>query len=110
MGEEITFTLLLLIIPKEHVGALETFLLDAIKKQDAYDGKMIDKGHVFVQNVDPEKRYLKHRGQKIKAEFDVYFSIRTTSKQFGERRNIIKSVPWEEFASVQDQFAILGTL
>ena len=45
-----------------------------------------------------------------KAKFDVYFSIRTPVEQFGERQNILKNVPWEEYPKIQQDFRLLGDL
>ena len=78
--------ILLLVIPFEETGAMETFLLQAISRQDPYN------------------KY------KIKAEFDVYFSVRTSSTQFGERKNILKNVPWEQYTLIQTSFQKLEEL
>lgn len=80
--------ILLLVIPFEDNGALETFLLNAIAENDVYDSNIIDKCNRLVDNVDPEKRYLSKRRIITKAKFDTYFSIRTPAAQFMERQNI----------------------
>ena len=102
--------LLLLIIPFEENGALETFLLNAVSKKDDYDAEIIKKGNAFVENSDPESKYLKHRYLKTKAKFDVYFSIRTPTKQFAMRQDILKNVPWEQYESVCEAFKELKKL
>lgn len=103
-------SLLPLIIPFDENGALETLLLKAVSEKDSYDKEIIRKGNAFVESVDPECRYLTGRGRVTKAKFDVYFSIRTSSEQFGERRNILKNIPWEYFSVVKETFAELGNL
>jgi len=108
--ENVSFEILLLLIPFETTGALETFLLDAIAENDEYDKNIIDKGKAFVNDADPEARYLNKRRYKTKAEFDVYFSIRTAVDQFGERQNILKSVRWEEYELIQNSFRLLKDL
>ena len=102
--------LLLLLIPFEENGALETFLLNAVSKQDKYDAEIIRKGNAFVETSDPEAKYLKHRYLKTKAKFDVYFSIRTPVKQFAMRKDILKNVPWEQYESVCEAFKELKKL
>ena len=102
--------ILLLVIPFEETGAMETFLLQAISRQDPYDAEIIRKGNEFVRTADPEERYLNHNKYKIKAEFDVYFSVRTSSTQFGERKNILKNVPWEQYTLIQTSFQKLEEL
>lgn len=107
---EINFNILLLIIPFEETGAIETFLLNAISKKDFYDKDMIDEINTFVENIDSEERYLRKRRHKTKAKFDVYFSIRTPLEQFVERRNILKSIPWEEYEEIQNSFKKLNQI
>lgn len=103
-GKEISVDLLLLVIPFEQTGAMETFLLDAIAKADDYDDDIIKQGNAFVDSVDPDKRYLSKRRYITKAKFDVYFSVRTAAEQFVERQNLLKSVPWENYLLIQDSF------
>ena len=101
---------LLLVIPFDENGALETFLLTSIAKQNTYDAEIIKKGNAFVEIADPDSKYLKHRGLKTKAKFDVYFSIRTPPKQFRMRQDILKNIPWEEYENVREVFKELGKL
>lgn len=110
IGNSFSTELLLLIIPFEENGALETFLLNSVSKKDAYDAEIIRKGNLFVENADPSSKYLKHRSLKTKAKFDVYFSIRTAAKQFSMRQDILKGVPWEEYENVREVFKELSRL
>ena len=48
-------------IPFEDTGAMETFLLNAIANDSAYDAEIIRKGNQFVEEVDKERRYLTKR-------------------------------------------------
>ena len=106
----INFRVLLLIIPFEEEGALETFLLKAIASKDEYDNEIIEKGNIFVETVDPQKKYLVRRKYVTKAKLDVYFSIRTPVDQFTERQNILKNINWEEYEYIQDSFKKLREL
>lgn len=109
-GKSMELQVLFLIIPFEETGALETFLLDAVSKEDQYEAKIIQNVKSFVRGVDPEKRYLNKRRYVTKADFDVYFCIRTPLSQFAERRDILKNVPWEQYKSVQSCFAKLNEI
>lgn len=106
----INFRVLLLIIPFDEEGALETFLLKAIASNDEYDNEIIEKGNDFVETVDPQKKYLVRRRYVTKAKLDVYFSIRTPVDQFTERQSILKSINWEEYEYIQDSFKKLREL
>lgn len=107
---KIQFKLLLLIIPFEETGAIETFLLNSIAGKDIYDKKIIEESTLFAENVDTEERYLKKRRHKTKAKFDIYFSIRTPLEQFSERRNILKNIDWEKYEDIQIGFKKLNSL
>ena len=96
--------LLLLVIPFEDTGAMETFLLNAIANDSAYDAEIIRKGNQFVEEVDKERKYLTKRRYITKSKFDVYFSIRTAAEQFVERQNILKRVPWSNIHRFKKNF------
>lgn len=106
----INFKILLLVIPFEENGALETFLLNAISQNDEYDKEIINKGNIFVDEIDSEKRYLNRRRYITKAKFDVYFSVRTSVEQFTERQNILRNINWEEYEEIQESFKKLKEL
>ena len=102
-GDELKTKLLMLVIPFEETGAMETFLLNAIAEQDEYDKYIINQCNAFVDNVDNQRKYLNKRRYITKAKFDVYFSVRTSAEQFNERRNIIKNVAWEKYPLIQNR-------
>lgn len=106
----VNFQILLLIIPFDTTGALETFLLNAVSNKNPYDKLIIEKGNDFVEAADPDLKYLHKRRYKTKAKFDVYFSIRTPVTQFTERQNILKDINWEEYETIQQSFIKLRDL
>lgn len=110
VGITIDFSLLLLIIPFDEEGALETFLLNAVAKKDPYDKVIIDECNQLVDKVDPDKRYLSSRRYVTKAKFDTYFSIRTPVEQFSQRQDILKNVQWERYDAIQTAFQKLSEL
>lgn len=109
-GREITFQVLLLVIPFEDTGAMETFLLNALAMNDSYDAEIISKCNYFVDTIDYERRYLNRRRYITKSKYDVYFSVRTAADQFVERHNILKNIPWEEYTYIQTSFQKLADL
>lgn len=102
--------ILILIIPFAQTGAMETFLLESISNKDSYDAQIIQKGNQFVDNIDPQNKYLTKRRYITKAKFDVYFSVRTAAEQFSQRQNILKDVDWEKYIDVQGEFQKLAYL
>ena len=109
-GRERSMEILLLVIPFEDNGAMETFLLNAIGSRNAYDAEIIRQGNLFIDSVDPERRYLTKRRYVTKAKFDVYFSVRTSAAQFRQRQDIIKEIEWENYIDTQSEFAKLADL
>lgn len=109
-NREIEFQILLLMLPFEETGAMETFLLNGIAAESPYDAKIIRKCSQFVDTVDDEKRYLKNRRHITKAKFDVYFSVRTPVQQFKERQKILKGVEWEKYSYIQTSLQKLAEL
>lgn len=106
----ILIKILILVIPFEETGAMETFLLDSISKKDEYDAEIIRQGNKLVDSVDPEERYLYHRRYITKAKFDVYFSIRTPAAFFTQRQDILRGIEWKEYEEIQRSFVELGEL
>lgn len=104
--------LLLLIIPFDENGALESFLLESISKENTYDAEIIKKSKEFVDNADPEKKYLSHREFVTKARLYAYFAIRIepTVNQFRQRQNVLTNVPWEKYENVRTVFKELKKL
>ena len=103
-GDKIRIKLLVLVIPFDEEGAMETFLLKAISRQDEYDANIIKDCEYFIKNTDQGRRYLSKRRLIVKAKFDAYFCVRTAAEQFNERRNILKNIPWENYTETQKVF------
>lgn len=106
-GDQILIKLLVLVIPFEEEGAMETFLLNAIARQDEYDRDIIEDCKNFIEKTDGKHRYLTKRRLIVKAKFDAYFCVRTAAEQFNQRRDIIKNIPWENYAETQNVFQLL---
>lgn len=109
-GRKRNMKLLLLVIPFESNGAMETFLLNSISIKNPYDATIIQKGNQFVESADPRKKYLNKNRYITKAKFDVYFSVRTAAAQFTQRHDILKGVKWEEYIDVQGDLEKLADL
>lgn len=109
-GNSITFKMLILVIPFEETGAMETFLLNAVKAKDPYDKKIVEECEAFIGRVDPNRRYLTKRRYITKAKFDAFFSVRTAAEQFVERQRVLLNVKWEDYPLVNNCFELLKNL
>ena len=110
LGFFVPIGILILVIPYDEEGAMETFLLNSIAAASCYDKKIIAECIQLVENVDPEKRYLSRRRDIVKAKYDVYFSIRTPVDQFVERQKMLYDIPWELYDKVNEGFRHLSEL
>ncbi len=89
---------------------MKLLLLDSVAADDPYDAGMISKCNLFVDHIDPQKRYLHQRRHVTKAKFNVYFSVRAAEEQFVERQSVLMSVKWEQYSGIQKDFRKLGAL
>jgi hypothetical protein len=110
LGIDHSFRILAFLLPIDGIGAMETFLLNAIAKESTYDATLIHEGNSFVDSVDPERRYLSKRRYITKAKFDVFFSIRTPLEQFNERQRLLLSCPWEEYTAINQGLILLADI
>ena len=103
-GEVQQLDFLLLIIPKNQEGALESLLLDAIS-EDAYDKNIVDKSRLFVDEIAPEAdRYVGKRRLVLKAYLGVTWAIQSPQKVFQFIDDQLRSTPWEESKILWDTF------
>lgn len=112
--EEIEVSLLLIAIPVDGEGALETFLLDALRKEKG-NSYLIDKSTQFVDKIIGEKdsindaikfnpKYLKERRMQVKAPLAVFFALAWPDRSFADLQDMLKRVPWDEYAEIQKSF------
>ena len=109
-GMEKTVQLLLVIIPKEHMGALENVMLSAIS-EDPYDKNIVDKTAVFVQQMRVEAgKYISTERLHLKAHLGVTWAVQFPEKVFSMIDEQISSVRWEEYDTLKECFGILNEI
>lgn len=107
-GEKINIDITALIIPFEKEGALETFLIEALR-EDQDKALIIDKVREFIINLN-SNTYLKKDRLKLKAELSIILSIISPEKVFSVLDELILSIPWERYTKVQEVFSIFENL
>ena len=109
-GMEMQRQFLLLIIPAEHEGALETVMLDAIS-EDPYDCNIVERCKRFVSEIRPEASlYIANDRLRLKSELGVTWAIQFPEKVFSLIDEEIKSVPWESYDTLRRCFRLLEDL
>ena len=101
---------LLIIIPSEQQGALETLLLNVIA-EDPYDEQIVKKTGCFVDEMRTiASRYISNNRMRLKAHLSVTWAIQTPDKAFSFMDEQIRSVPWERSEILRDSFQQLEKL
>ena len=94
-GIEQAIDALLVVIPTEHQGALETLMLDSIA-ENPYDEAIVKRAGEFVDEMKTvASRYINGRRKEIKAHLDVTWAIQYPEKVFKLINEQILSVKWE---------------
>lgn len=113
-GETIEFDILLLIIPFETTGTIESFLLDCLSQKSIEEHNLVDLCDNFIELALKEDyikdKYLNSRGIIPKAKFSAYFSVTSPNRTFDAGDKILKSIPWEEYTHTQQTFQLLSQL
>lgn len=95
---------LLVVIPTEHQGALETLMMDSIA-EDPYDAVIVKKAGEFVGEMKPvASKYIDGRRKEIKAHLGVTWAIQYPEKVFKLMNEQIRSVEWEKSEVLRECF------
>ena len=99
------------LVPYNEMGALETFMLNALSEKDEGRKDVIVRAKKFVEDLSSDSRigenYLKARRDRIKAGLGVSVAIFSPDRVFTTMNELIESVSWENFDASHQQFQIL---
>lgn len=98
-----------ILVPLTEVGALETFMMNALSEQSPEQRDVIMQAKDFVKHFSSDK-YLKGRREKIKAELGVSLSVFSPDRIFSTMKELLDSVQWNEFDTTNEQFNVLKEL
>ncbi len=99
--------MLLLVVPKEHLGALENVMLAAIS-EDPYDKRIVEKAADFVREMRQDAgKYISSDRLQLKAHLGVTWAIQYPEKVFSLIHEQICSVEWEKSEVLQKCFGLL---
>lgn len=95
--------------PNDEYGALETFVLHALCKDDNDATEVVRQVKIFVSDFK-SKKFLQHRRDKIKAQLSVSLSVMYPSRTFTTINEFLKSIEWSDYQIFQQQFKIFNEL
>lgn len=101
---------LLVVIPTEHQGALETAMLDAISENE-YDRNIVIKTGDFAKKMRAEaSKYISTDRLELKAHLSLTWAVQSPEKVFTAIDEQIKSVRWEDSETLNDCFSELAKI
>ncbi|HEX3044885.1 MAG TPA: hypothetical protein VHY08_09020 [Bacillota bacterium] len=92
---------LLLIIPFDEPGAMETVMIHSLQEDD--DEDLIPQCCGFVDNIRTRK-YLQNRRLKLKAKLSTIVSIIEPDRGSDNLVNLVSSIRWHKYDSVHQAF------
>ena len=102
--------LMLIAIPTEHQGALETLMLEAIA-EDPYDAVIVKDAGDFVDKMQKSaSRYIPNNRMRLKAHLGVTWAVQYPEKVFKLIDEQIRSVSWEKSEVLRECFRKLEGL
>lgn len=106
--KEISFKAMVLIIPSDTPGALETVFLNELKKSDTERKIIVEHTESFVDSFDQKslKNYLTRNREKLKAKFLTVLSLIEPIRSFDKVDALIKSFNWHESEEINQIFKI----
>lgn len=95
-AEQQNLGLLLVVIPEDQQGALETLMLDSISV-NPYDRTIVESAGIFIGKMRKEaSRYISSDRLQLKAHLGVTWAVQYQEKVFSLVDEQIRNVKWEE--------------
>ena len=108
--QESNVDFLLVIIPSENEGALETLLLEAISENEE-DRIIVERSISYINEIQPiANKYLSKNRLKLKAYLGVTWAVQYPEKLFSFIDEQIRSVKWEESKVLERCFKQLKSI
>ncbi len=99
--------MLLVVVPREHQGALETVMLESIS-ENSYDRNIVEKAGIFAAQMRNEaEKYISSDRLQLKAHLGITWAVQYPEKVFRLIDEQIRSVSWENSEVLDKCFAVL---
>lgn len=107
--EDQKFEAMVLIIPDEEPGALETVFLSALRNHNPESEIIVDKTSAFIDAFQLNT-YLRKNREKLKAKFLTVISLMEPIRSFDKVDTLIKSVDWHESDEINRIFSVFSQI
>lgn len=108
-AETYRLELLPLVLPPDGNGALETFLANALRTNNAEDENLVGSSRQFIDAL-PDEPYLVQRRFRPKACLGAILSVMSPDWVFSEVDERLTAVRWEELVAIQNAYSELARL
>ncbi len=107
-GIENTAKAVVLIIPDNNNGALETIFLNALSSKTDNTKIIVEQTHSFIDDFDKFAltEYLTKNRDKLKAKFSTALNVMYPEKTFHKIDDLIMSIEWHECVEINELFKI----
>jgi hypothetical protein len=104
--------LLVIVVPPDHQGALERFLIDCWKHFSEADAQLAEAAQAYIKDLppSPKEKYLNHRRLPDKACLSAIFSVVSPDRVFDKIHPRLREVPWDRLADTLEVYGKLGAL
>ncbi len=100
---------LLIVLPPDGEGELETFLLNSLKTSSDADNLLVKRAKAFIRDI-PDKPYLLHRRLQSKACLGSVLSVISPDWVFTKLDKRLELIEWETLERVAGIFTELAVL
>lgn len=109
-GELYRFNIIPIVIPFDRNGALETVLMDGIKKLGEEEEYIVAEAGKYIKGVIYSgilKKYLQKQRLRTKAEFSAVISVTNPDRSTAEFNTLLTSLEWEKLPEINKHFEII---
>jgi hypothetical protein len=100
-GQEYTVRMMLIIVPFDEEGALETVMINSLAEED--DEEIIPQCVQFIDGIKSEK-YLKKRRDILKAKLSTLIAIIDPDRAVDSLVEIVEGIQWDRYRAVNQTF------
>lgn len=108
-SESVNGSIACILQPSDEHGALETFVLKALSRDDTEIENVVKQSETFVDKFRSE-RYLRHRRDKVKAKLSVSLSVISPDRTFTTINEFLENIEWKDYQGFQNQFSLFKKL
>jgi len=101
--EDFQLFMLVVVLPPDGQGSLETFLLNSLHDSGPSEKEVVDKSRIFIKGI-PDEPYLEKNRLREKATLGSVLSVFSPDCVFSIVDKKLRSIKWDEIENVNNAF------